>query len=221
MKKIVILVLSLFLITGCSVQYNVVIDDKTVTETALIFENNDFYSTYYKSSKTNVLNMLVDDYKDILKENSYDYQIIKDGPFVEVKKEYDNVETYLNQSILFNDYFDKITYSKENNKIKIETEGFHPNDQEDPSRFNISSLDIAIKCSYQVTNSNASKVDEKTNTYHFILNDEMEDFKIILEYDVSKKFNPYLKNVLIIIGAVVIALVSWIFVFILNKKKKI
>ena len=223
MKKRFLFLLTLILITGCSVKYDVLIDeDLKVYETAEIIGGENLYKQYYKTSKVNVLKELLLGYEDVLKDNSYSYELKEtDNPYVILNKEYNNLSSYLNDSQLFNDYFDKINYNKSDNIIKIETEGFNPNEEDNPDRFYVENIDISITSKYEVINSNASKVDENTNTYHFVMDKETEDFKIMLEIDTSKIFNPNKNKILMIIIAAGVLIASWIIVFVVNKKKKI
>ncbi len=162
--------------------------------------------------------MILNEYKSILEENKYKYNFRENGNYVEIRKDYDNVEDYINKSLLFNDFFENIKYSKNGNIVTIETEGFNPNDSEDPNRFDVEKVDIAIKCGYKVIKSNASSVDKNNNIYHFNITNTVDDFKILLQYDVSSKFNSHTKEILIIIGSIVVIIASWIGVFVLKGK---
>lgn len=219
MKKIVILVVLCFL-TGCTVNYNIeFLDDLTVQEKAIIGGNEELFVAKYKTTHENVLIEALSPYENDLKENGYQYHVNLDGSeTVIIEKEYADIESYLKSSLLFNDYFDKINYSKDGDIIRIETEGFNSNNIEDPNRFYVKNLDIAIKSAYKITNSNASRIDEKTNTYHFMMNEQDEDFQIILEINTSSKFIANLDIYVIMIVFVGIVIASWIFVFV-NKKR--
>ena len=214
MKRIVILLL-LLVVTGCSVNYKVNInEDFSIVEEADIRGNEDFYQPFYKTTKVNVLKEILDDYKETLVEYKYDYELIEDyNPSIVIKKEYNDIASYLNSSLLFNDYFEKINYTKEGNIVKIETEGFNPNEEDNPDRFYVRHLDISITSAYKVINSNASKIDKKSNTYHFEMDENTDDFKIFLEIDTSSKFNPNLEIYVMILGGFILVIVSWIFVY--------
>lgn len=222
MKKVVILV-CLFLLTGCTVNYKITIDEELkVNEEAVLSGTSEFYETYNKTTKNNVLKSILSNYEEILKENNYYYELITDAnPYVKVSKNYNDINNYLNSSILFNDYFDKINYTREGNIIKIETEGFNPNDPDNPDRFYVRNLDISITSSYKVVNHNANKIDEKTNTFYYELKEDTKDFKIMLEIDTSSKFIKNLDKIIIVIVMAILIIVAWIFVFIINKKKKV
>lgn len=221
MKKIVILAF-LLLLTGCTAEYNISInEDLSISETAYCYGDSDMFDTYYMTTRSNVLGEILDVYTDGLKENGYEYELMEGtNPYVVLSRKYSDIGDYVNKTILLNDYFDEIKYTKNGDILKIETVGFHPNEENDPNRFYITNLDIAITSSYKVINHNATKIDDNTNTYHFEIKEDTEDFKIILELDTTKKFNPLEKTYLTIIITVLIIIAAWIMVFVLNKKKK-
>lgn len=220
MRKLVILVSVILLITGCGVNYHVEIkEDLKILETAILEGNNDLYNSHYLTTKVKVLQEILDIYNDELHENNYQTEVVKkEMPYVKIEREYQDIQNYLDNSKLFNNYFDKINYTKEGKIVKIETEGFNPNEYENPDRFYVENLDIAIKCAYKVVDSNATEIDKKTNTYHFIMNANDEDFKIMLKIDTSSKFIANLDLYLVLLGIIVLTIVSWILV-IVNKKK--
>ena len=219
MKKVLILVFFLFLITGCSVQYNLEInEDLSILEEAKLTGTDEFFANYYKTTRKNVLQSFIDENSDTLKQNNYEYQLIDDKiPYVLVKKRYDNIDLYTEKTILFNGYFDEVKYTKNENIVKIETIGFNENNPLDPSRFDVKNLDISIKCPYKVINHNAYDIDKKSNTYYYHLDDK-SNYQIILEFDTNKKFNKYEDMIMFIIIGLLIIIASWVMVFVLKKK---
>lgn len=220
MKKIVILLVFIFLITGCSVKYSLVInEDLSITEEAKLTGTENFFSNYYKTTKTNVIKSYLDIYQGILDENNYQYELKNDQvPYVNIKKTYDNISLYTKESILFNGYFDEVKYSENGDIKKIETIGFYegnPDDNED--RFYVSELEISIKCPYKVVNHNAKNVDKKTNTYYYDLS---KDNKILLEYDISSKYNPNSDLIRILLMCLIAVLGMWLGIATLIKKNK-
>lgn len=220
MKKIVILIGALLLVTGCSVKYNIVInEDLSVSEEAKLTGTEKFFDVYYKTTKKHVLEGMIDIYKDQLIENKYQYELIEDKvPYVLVNKKYDSVNEYINNSKLFNNYFDEIKYTENKNIRRIETFGYNENDIDNPDRFVIEELEITITCPYVVKNNNAKDVNKQTNTYYYELN--KDNNKILLEYDISKKFNPNADLIKTLIIAVIVVVITWITVVVLTKKNK-
>ena len=222
MKKILILLVCL-LLTGCNVTYNVnITDELKITEEAIIRGDEELYSAYFRTSRNKVLNEFLDIYGDTLRENNYEYNLIKgENPYVNLKHSYNNINEYLNSSKLFNGYFDRIDYKVDGNKIKIETIGFHYNIADDPERFYVNNVDIAINLPFKVINHNATMVDENTNTYYYNLSSKAENFKIMLEFDSSTKFNPNMKTIIKILILIGVIILTWFLVYYSNRRKKI
>ena len=200
--------MSFLILTGCSVKYNIVInEDLTINEEARL-----------TATKKNVIKSFLNQYKDILDQNKYNYELVEQEiPYVKVYKKYNDINSYINESILFNDYFDEIKYTSDGNHKKIETIGFNENNSYDPNRFDVKELTISITCPFKVSNHNAKRVDKKTNTYYYELNSD--NSKILLEFNSGKKYNRYEDIIIIILICLAIIACSWIVIYILNRKK--
>ena len=220
MKKIGLLIIFVLLLTGCSVKYNSVInEDLSVSEEAKLTGTTEFFSNYYKTTKANVLRDNLNVYKDILDENNYKYELIEEEtPYIIVSNTYSKVSDYIDKSLLFNNYFDEIKYTENGDIKRIETIGYNANNPDDPNRFNVKKLEISFKCPFAVKEHNATSVDERNNIYYYELTPE-NDYKIIFEYDISKKYNPNKRMIETIIMCVAVVIVTWIAI-IINKKNK-
>ena len=223
MKKNIFLLLILFLLTGCSCRYDITINkDLTIDEEIIIYGTNRLYSAYYKTNKVDVLKENLENYLEELKENNYEYKLIEEGePHIIITKKYQDIENYLNNSLFFNDYFDEISYNKDGNIVSIETMGFNPNEEDNPDRFYVEKLEVNIKNAYEINDSNSLIIDDNTNTYKYNLLEDSNDFKIFLSYDLSKRFNPHKKNLIYIVIAILIIIITWVTMFFINRKKKI
>lgn len=225
MKKIFLITVLIFLLTGCQVDYNLTIDKNLeVLEEVNMTGTNEFFSTYSKTSKINVIKMLFDDYsKNLLVNNNYNYEFVEpqkkeENPYLLASKKYNNLKDYSDNTIFYQQFFEDIKYSENGNLIRIETVGFNPNDPENPDRYNIHKLTIKIKSNYIVTDHNASKVNEDTNTYYYEINEDTEDFSLKFEFDKTKEFNPYLKTYLRIGICVLIIILTWTIIYYYNKR---
>ena len=221
MKKIILAII-IILMTGCSVNYNIVIDkDFKIVEKVVIEEDADFYINYYHTMPVNVMNGILDNYKDILNEKKYQYYVDENNgnPLIVLEKTYDNYDDYINNTILLNDYFEKVNFVKKDNVLKISTEGFNPNDSDNPDRFYIKKLDIGITSAYKVNDNNAIKYDKEDNTYYYSITSDTENMSLLMDIDTSKRFNPLEEYYGAFIVAIMIVIASWIFVFVKKKKK--
>lgn len=223
MKKNIFLLLILFLLTGCTCNYNVSVNkDLTIDEEVTIYGTSKLYSAYYKTNKVDVLKENLDHYLGDLEENNYEYLLYEeDNPYIVIKKKYQNMEEYLNNSKFFNDYFDEISYNKDGTLVKVETVGFNPNEEDNPDRFYVDDALIKVKLGYEVVDTNMELIDEQKNIYSYHFKEDDKDFKILINYDLSKKFNPHKKNMIYIVIAILIIIITWVTLFFVNRKKKI
>lgn len=224
MKKLWLIPIFLCLLTGCSVNYNLTIeDDLKIREEITMTGTNEFFETYNKTSKLNVVKMLLDDYSQgILKENGYNYEIIKDQiPYVKVNKTYDSIENYVQKNIFIKQYFDRLNYSYDGAILKITSGEFYPIDPFDPSRFDIKKFTLAITSKYKVVKHNAEKVSEKSNTYYWEINNDTQEFELLLEVDTSDKFSVWDTIMKELIICLVLIVLTWSLFFYFSKKKKL
>lgn len=223
MKKILLLSILILLFTGCKVEYKLTIeDDLKVVESVNMTGTESLFDIYYKSSKLNVINMLYDDYaKNTLSENNYDSKIIEDKtPYVLATKEYDNLKSFTNNTIFYEQYFDDIEYLEKDGVITIKTKGFKPNEPDDPGRYDIKTLSIAVQSKYKILDHNASSVNKKTNTYFWEITSSTEDFEMNLKVDSKVKFNPHTDTYIGIIVSVLVIIITWVIVGYLEKHDK-
>ena len=224
MKKILLLIGCIFLITGCKVEYNLNINnDLMISESVNMTGTEEFFDTYYKSSRLNVINMIFDDErKELLKENGYNYKIIEnETPYVLVNKDYTNINDYVTNSVFFKQYFNNINVTDENGIISLKTEDFMPINPDSIERYNIAVSTIKITSSYKAVNHNASSYDEKTNTYTWYIEDVTKDFSIDFSYDTNQIYVPPKDEInWILIIMMIIFVIGIIVVYILNNKKQ-
>jgi len=223
MRKILALIIMIFLLTGCSVNYNLTInEDLTINEEVNMTGTSEFFSVYNKTSKLNVIKMMLDtDDKTLLENNNYSISIVEDDtPYVKASKTFDDIVDYTNNNVFFKQYFDKIDYSINGDVVKITTSGFNPNDPEDPGRYYVRDLNITITSKYKVLEHNASSVNKKTNTYHWTIKDTTEDFELLFSFDNKTKFNPYINMYIGIVISIIVIIVTWVVVWYLDKNDK-
>jgi len=224
MKKILLLLGCIFLITGCKVEYSLVINnDLTVEEEVNMTGTDEFFDNYYKSSKINVVNMVFNkNRQDILNKNNYSFEIIDQyKPYVLAKKKYNNIDDYAKNTIFYEQYFKDINISENNGVIAFKTGEFIPNNPDSLERYDIKTSSIKIKIPYKVIENNASSVDKETNTYIWYLGAETDDFSISFSYDSKEIFAPQKNNNnIVFIILITIVIVGLIILYAVNKKNK-
>ena len=123
-------------------------------------------------------------------------------------------------NIIGTNIFGKISNIQNNHAI-LKTKDFKPNDPDDPSRYNIKELTIAITSKYKVIEHNADRFNEKTNTYYWDINANTVDFDLLFSFNSKIKFNPYINIYLMIFISLVVLLVTWISICWFYRKEKI
>ena len=224
MKKLLLLLGCVFIVTGCTVDYKITInDDLSINEKVNMYGSDEFFAIYNKSSRLNIVNMLLDNERDILNENNYRYEII-DGasPYVEVNKNYDDINEFINNTVFFEQYFEDVDYQNKDGIITIKTRGFMPNDEEDPNRFDIKRANISITCLHEVVDHNATSVDKSTNTYTWNIGSNDQKMDIMLSYDTNYEFinKQEFEDMELIIMIIIIMVASWIVAIVFNKKRR-
>lgn len=224
MKKISLLLIILFLVTGCSVSSNITISrDLTVKEEVKMTGTPEFFSRYAKSLPLTTINSLLEVRKHILIENNYDYYIDKKGtyPVVVANKEYNNISSFVNNTIFSNQYFENFETTTNNNLVSIKATDFIPYDPDYIERYEISNCNINIRLPFVVTKHNADSYDEKTNTYTWKITKKTENKEINLTFDKTK---IYIYNLVMYISIVILILIIIILILvtrsIFKKNKK-
>lgn len=222
MKKVLLLLLCIFLITGCKVEYNLIIsNDLTIEEKVNMTGTDDFFDTYYKSSRNNVIKMIFDESRqNYLKENGYNYEIVEgERPFVVANKQYSSLDNFAKETIFFKQYFENVIVTEKEGIVSLTTDEFIPINPDSIERYYIRTSTIKITPAYKVIESNATSFDEKTNTYTWHIDDETKDFSIKLSYDNKEIYVPPKNNLnIMLIIIMIIFIIGLIVVYVINKK---
>lgn len=226
MRKILLLILCIFLITGCKVEYNLTInDDLTVLESVSMTGTDEFFDSFYKSSRINVVNMMLEDgRKEELKNNNYTYNIIDgDTPLVVAKKEYASITNFCDKTLFINQYFDKINVTDNNGIVSLTSGKFIPINEDSNEQYAIKESVIKIKLPYLVLENNATSFDPNTNTYQWNIYDDTNEFSILLNYDTNKVYEipKDSSNWIMIIVTLLFVVVLCTIAYIMNKNNKL
>ena len=230
MKKI-LLIISVLLLTGCNVKYNLVIkDNEEVNEKIVIYVNNE------DIANTNMgVDEFLDYYSHLYEQNEgyekFNINTKKSSDYSQfiVERNYKNLDEYISSysfKYMFNDASvervgNYINFTTSNN-LKLE----EINSNIEISDFLCDDYELSIKFYNEVVRHNADKVDEKNNIYTWYVNknsvkDHIE-FKIgpKVRYDVM--IFDYIQNNYLIIGAVSFILIAMIVcgLYIVIKAKK-
>lgn len=213
MKKIIIL-FSLFLLTGCTVKYNINInEDLKVDETIDVKEKESYFDENYEFyERKDAIDSIWENMASEYVSKGYTYTQNYNNTGINVKNTYDSFENYIQQSNIYNQYFDKINYIDNNGVISIETEGFHPYTEQDTERFAIEETEISIKIPFKVMSHNADDVFRNIYTWKIDKNTTNKIIKIkystIQNYNNSKNLDYFA-----LFGIIIFVIIVGLFIY--------
>lgn len=232
MKKVIMLLLIVFLFTGCAdVNYDLrIAKDLSVNESVNISATEKYFNNFYMNLPITIVKGSYEnmDLMSPLVKNKYSYELKKDNlpyPSVFVQKKYSSISDYAVSTIFKGQSFEKINISEDNNLITLNATDFIKYAPEDSggdsdNYFPVSKLNVNITLPFVVTNNNADKVIQKTNTYIWYINEETTNKEINLVFDKTKIYINNISLYISIVILVLIILVGIIYVCKLIKKNK-
>ena len=175
MKKIKILVvlLILFLVTGCSGTYNLNISKELkVTEEANITLEGE-------ANNYNKFNDLIKSKK--IDESKYKLTIKDNDLNITYKEEYNNIEDYLLNSILYKQLFDSISYNTNGKEISMEASNiFNTSTSKLNNSGYIRFMQINVTTPLEIVEENSDSSSE--NTYSWVINNKTKEKELVLVF---------------------------------------
>jgi hypothetical protein len=208
--KLFFLVCSIFLLSGCTLNYKISIDkNDIVNENISLTETIKMLGTY-----TLNVEQYVQDSLDIFKEDEkyFSYSLYTDNDannyYGIANRKYLDLENFKNNSIIVSEMFNEVTVDKNNGVITFE---MNPKDsfeyfKEDTQNIAlIDEVNIKIYVPYEVVSSNKDKVEDNVYIWNIKKGENLQ--KVYIKFDTNKKLRtPIPKNVLIISGMVIFSL---------------
>lgn len=221
MKKILILFMIL-LLSGCSINYKLKINEDLSLEENINITNN---ASYFES-----LGPVESVYKNTvdlgMKDKEYRYTYIneKNSYGVNATRKYSSLEDFKEKATSYKELYDDFEITKDGAKViinsigNLKTEKFVSSSEDSASdNFEFSNSYISIEVPFKVTYNNADRVAEQDNIYYWnIDNNITKDKNIKISFDTSKKFisiKKFLNNIgytfLLIIAIILIVIISY------------
>lgn len=200
--KIFIIGILLILVTGCSGNYNLKInDDMSINEELYltIDNSNNAYTKTLKIFKEN--NIPEDDYEVVLSDNNVR---------ITYNKKYDSIEEYLLNSKVYHELIDEIQFNKSNNYIDLYVNQKLKVSNDNGIRMNgtnlvdLDVLQINIENPFDVNFSNAEIVND--NVYTWTIKKGDTEKKIQMQFKPSLNIFPY-KQVAVLSTVIVCILI--------------
>lgn len=221
MKKIIFIIVIIFMCVGCEATYNLRInDDLSIEETINAYQKNNFFDKFTGFSREDIINRYSLYYKEYMDKANYDQKIVeyetKSGMII--KKKYSTLNKFFTNSIVYRQYYKTFNHSLEDGILTIELKDKYPYNRDSTSRYMIDKGEINIQSAFKVIDSNADSYDKMTNTYTWNINSK-NNKNINITIDTTKKqfLLGTLINYIIIFASIFVLII--IVYFIIKKKK--
>lgn len=193
-KKILLIVIASFILSGCSVTYNLTIDENAIKEETLIHQDNSNLEELNNLYLDKPVNYKVfvedDDIESIGKENDIYVRkfVARDGG-IDVRYFYDKFnKNTIASSFAARKAFENIGYyyDKSSNTIQLSTNNGSKAFFEYPE---LDNLTINITTSYNVRSHNATSVKDNTYTWVFKRDDNSKNIVLVMEIEKKEEEN--------------------------------
>jgi len=186
MKKYLILIISILILTGCSATVNINVDDyyDTTEETIISFNNSQ--AVNYDGVEDYV-NTYLDFYKSAIELRNYKYSLNegKNNSSVIFTKEKEDICAYVNNNMFSVYLYNVLRCTEDNDYYVIRSEGVNSVSQPlNKKKFNIENLTINVTLPIRAYENNADFIDNNMYTWKYDLNTN-ENKSIYLK--ISKK----------------------------------
>lgn len=214
MKKILFILITCLLLTGCTVNYNLEINDSNFKETITGNVLNTELDTNNSTSINNYSFLLNEEQASFYKNENIFYNKTTNNTKEGIDFDYNYIfnENNFNNSRIINECFDNHVYEYKDNKYYLVVSGkFNCNYSE--------TTNINITTDYNVTSNNAQTI--KNNTYTWTINENNKDniyFFITIDKTNKSSFN-FSWSTFKTIGLIIIILLSGICIYFVKKDK--
>lgn len=243
MKKIIFICLLCLIFCGCTVNYNIVIDDKKNISEAIVINYSKSKLIGYDMSLEEFAKNRNEAYKQILNEYGFksEYNIENNILTFNLKRENSSLKK-INEMYEFQKIYNLISIIENEDGYTLKTDGDYngidlfKSDEEYGSTFNLDNLVINIQFYNKIIKSNADSCDENTNTCTWKYDSkttektiEVELSNEVLEQFVDKRnmenddnINSNIVIIVIILSLfIIIAIISWIVIIIYKRRNQI
>lgn len=202
--RYIIVLLLLFIVSGCDIKYNISFNKKNIDENITISGLN---------------NSLQSDLVDPIYYffQGYPYNILSNPNSSNVTQEWLSLSDFKDNSILFKEFIDSDSIKIDGKKVKFDLY-INANVQPYLDLYGRpDNIDFSIVVPYYVSSHNATNVNGDTYTWKFT---DIENAHIKINFDMGKSKN-FIKNIFSICTiAIVLVIICAMIVYFINKNKK-
>ncbi len=225
-KKIILLILVMLLFSGCSVKYNLNInEDLTVNEKVTATENLNVLKTRSSEEPKVTANSLYKLYK--IDGVKYNFRTTESSNSITsyASTSFKTLEDY--ESYFKSDIIKEVNLTKKDSYITLEYNQDVPLSSYASKSLIYDDIEINIEIPFKVTENNADKVNGNTYTWYIKKDDNLKNIKVKFntkETNTSRKFNfgffeiNIKYSVLVAVALALIIFMIVLFVYMRNKK---
>jgi hypothetical protein len=228
-KKFILLILVIILFSGCSVEYNLTVnEDLTVNEKVVASESKNVLKTRTGQDPKTAANSLYEYYKNDGVKYKFSTVVGDADTKSYATTSYKSLEDYENR--FKSDIVKEANITKKDSYITIEYKQDVPLDDYASRSLIYDRIAVNIDVPFKVTKNNADSVKGNTYTWNIEKNGELKDIKITFntkETNTSRRFDLGFLEInvsytfLLIAGIAVIVLIIVLIVYSRNKKNNI
>lgn len=210
MKKFIIVLFILVLCVGCKARYELNInDDLTIDEVIVGLEDDSFYSKYYKSTKSRVVNFVLATKQEYLDNLNFKVTELSEDKLygASAKKTYSNFDDYLANSVAYQQYYEKLNIENNDGIIEISTDGKLNRNTQDFRRYVVDEGTISITVPFKVLENNADSHNKNTYVWNV---DSGRGKNIFIKFDSNKKNNKMNYDILLF-GIICVVIIIGVF----------
>ena len=228
--KLLFLLLISFMITGCTVNYDLLVNDKKEVQETIKISNSNQLILNSNDSIDLYLTEQIDAHKNINFFRNYIYSkhVGKNISYVTMTRNYASLKEYTNSPIL-RQLFEAATVESDGTNVSFKTDGdyyytnvFGEREQTEPDFF-INGVSIKIKFYNKVIDSNADVKNLKNNTLEWIIKSDNVKKSIYFKVGNEKRYDIIVLDFIIrnlatiIISATAVVLLLFIGIYLKSK----
>lgn len=226
-RKILLVICMLFIMTGCSIKYDIEITkDLNINEKIYITENND---TFEKIGTTNKLyiSTMAETYRNNEKYKTYEIneEYNKEQSGIEANKKNKTLQEYQLNNGVKKTLFGFIVLKEENNQVTFSATDYRGEQffqESNRGQIEYDSVQVDIKLPFDVKEHNADKYNEEKGiyTWYFDKTSKNKEIKLIFNKKMSlkKQLIKILKQNWYFIGIIPVILLLILFIAIKHKR---
>lgn len=229
MFKIFILFIFGIILSGCSSSENITIENTGVTnEEFKIFADNQYY--YFQEDPiSEYINSQVDPYRSELEQAGYSYDTYTtmDNSGIEIKKIYNNICSYFNNSHFIKRLYGSVICNETENYYEIRSNTsllYNGNESENYLLDNFDNVRFSLETELYIDDQNADEVDKNVYTWTFKRANLDKSFRLkILKHNLSNnivKPKNSSKTSYVVIGIIVLLVLFISYVLYMKHKRR-